>query len=182
MGIDDPWPCDGSHDCDRHSATLPRGSRAANSCIRECRKRAGSAPTGVVSIRSGFRAKAAVQLRTRNRVHRPWRPSLSHLEDGRYPVRTFRPLAERVWPIFACCGWKDARANRPLLDPAAGVHFSRVARARFTVSQPAAADCCRRACQRAIVSMSRCCRATSPSRCTTPAARAAGRRICARQW
>ena len=46
MGIDYPWPCDGSRDCDRHSATLPRGSRAANSCIRECRKRAVSAPTG----------------------------------------------------------------------------------------------------------------------------------------
>jgi hypothetical protein len=60
MGIDYPWPCDGSRDCDRHSATLPRGSRAANSCIRECRKRAESAPTEVASGRTGVRAKAVI--------------------------------------------------------------------------------------------------------------------------
>ena len=83
MGIDYPWPCDGSRDCDRHSATLPRGSRAANSCIRECRKRAESAPTEVASGRTGVRAKAVIQVRARNWLHRPG-AHLSELSaDGR---------------------------------------------------------------------------------------------------
>src|ERR1700722_7823625 len=122
----------------RHISTLrtPDGSNRREADIAERDRRrlnwAESERIGVVSIRFGFRAKAAVQLRTRKRVHRPG-DLLCALKDGRNRVRTFRPLGERVWPIFACCGWKDARARRRLLDRAAGVYFSRVARARFTV-------------------------------------------------
>ena len=48
-----------------------------------------------------------------------------------------------------------------------------------SIERSEAAGSCRRACRRAIVSKRACCRATSPSRCTSPAARAGGRRPCA---
>jgi hypothetical protein len=107
---------------DRNVRT-PDGSNRREADIAERDRRrlnwAESERIGVVSIRFGFRAKAAVQLRTRKRVHRPG-DLLCALKDGRNRVRTFRPLGERVWPIFACCGWKDAHARRRLLDPPRG--------------------------------------------------------------
>ncbi|MFZ3324790.1 MAG: hypothetical protein WA231_02355, partial [Methylocella sp.] len=46
VGIDYPWPCDGSRDCDRHSATLPRGQLLHPGMSQKGGKRAYSGRLG----------------------------------------------------------------------------------------------------------------------------------------
>ena len=111
VGIDYPWPCDGSRDCDRHSATLPRGSRAANSCIRECRKGAESTPTGVDSGRNGLRAKAAFPSGIWRNVGR----FVGHVVvwlAARRETSSMRYVSRRALLIGMAVGWTLALSAR----------------------------------------------------------------------
>ena len=163
MGIDYPWPCDGSRDCDRHSATLPRGSRVANSCILECPKRADSAPTGTASGTTGVRAIAALPLRARNSLHRP-------------KLALVDAPANIVGPQFAACvgrahrfSWRSFRSTDAMTD-----NSRKLARRRARVSVVSSTFSIRRdRCSASDLSIARRSRSSISSfKCSGPLARA----------